>query len=410
MGNEASFPIDQPDTDEFSSIFEEVSSEIDHEYQSDAEEDESPDDSTNFQSKVPDSVASIPSIRRLFSLQKPIGRGVSGDVYLARSKQTQKLYALKRMSRSDGLNHGSFLNEIKILKALDHPNIVRLHDTYISKQHYCLTTEHCSGGSLLDKVFTVKQCSEKNAATLMRNLLEALHYLHQQNIVHRDIKLSNIVFDRPSKVKLIDFGLSERITNPEDTDTNIFGSLPYLPPEMRRIRSKHELYAGDMWSAGIVAYVLVQRSYPYRGNTVKAVLNNIKNASSLKWHKHTEVSDECKDFIQSLLHKDVSMRLTAKEALQHPWIVGNEDLSIEYVKKVKGLKSYDLQNIIVHATIDEVDKKILFCDNTKEDELSHIDVSDIDIDAILAEIEAESEEQNVALVQSAVPQTDHSFN
>eukprot|EP01083_Nonionella_stella_P069237 184441_1 len=390
MGNEASFPIDQPDTDEFSSIFEEVSSEIDDEYQSDAEEDKS-----HFQSKVPDSVASIPSIRRLFSLQKPIGRGVSGDVYLARSKQTQKLYALKRMRRSDKLNHVSFLNEINILKALDHPNIVRLHDTYISKQHYCLTTEHCSGGSLLDKVFTVKQCSEKNAATLMRNLLEALHYLHQQNIVHRDIKLSNIVFDRHSKVKLIDFGQSERITNPEDTDKNIFGSVSYLPPEMRRIRSKHELYAGDMWSAGIVAYVLVQGCYPYHGNTVKAVLSNIKNTSSLKWHKHTEVSDECKDFIQSLLHKDVSMRLTAKEALQHPWIVGN----VEYVKKV-------------NATIDEIDKKILICDNTKEDELSlsHIDVSDIDIDAILAEIEAESEEQNVALVQSAVPQTDHSFN
>lgn len=219
------------------------------------------------------------------------------------------------------------------------------------------------------KILEMRRFSERDCANFMKKILHALKYLHGKNIVHRDIKCANIVFDNPdlknSTLKLIDFGQSELITDYQEKDNCIIGSVYYLCPETTRERNKFELFAGDIWALGIVCYMLVNGVIPFYGNDIESVLKSIQK-ENLKWQNGIKLSKSCKQFISSLLNKDPSKRLTAEEALNHEWITDQAndiDLGDEYFNKLSALHFQNkLQHILVNAILSkmtESDKKTL---------------------------------------------------
>eukprot|EP01083_Nonionella_stella_P304606 1059366_1 len=230
---------------------------------------------------VPINITSVCSITDLYTIQSHIGSGVSGSVVLSQSKQTHKQYAIKHLPKSDTESRCSFLREVHALNGVNHPNIIQLNDAYESQQHYHIVIEYCSGGTLLKRLRLQQKnrFSEQESVQLIKQILSAIDHLHTNNIVHRDLKLSNIVFaDHDTHnplLKLIDFGESELITDPQRRDRNVIGSKHFLPPETNRVRKKHELFAGDMWSIGVIAYTLIEGAFPYKPTHVKSIKKTI---------------------------------------------------------------------------------------------------------------------------------------
>ena len=233
----------------------------------------------------------------------------------------------------------TFENESKILKKLQHNNIPTLIGCYIDKYNYYIATQYCKGGNLLESIKKFSHFSEKQASKYLKTIISAISYCHSLNIVHRDLKPANLVFDEPvlmnddgstSQLKIIDFGIAIEI---EDSDTNdeYTGTLVYMPPESCGMRTGLELKYGDMWSIGIIAYILVCGDLPFRENTQQKTLVSIM-MDDIVWPKDIDLSDNCKDFISRLLEKEPMYRMSADEALKHPWIamtnqVSHKDLS-----------------------------------------------------------------------------------
>ena len=193
----------------------------------------------------------VHKISQKFTYIKQLGCGASCRVLLVNeNKSPSNKYALKEMQISDQLNRLLFATEYKILQLLDgHKNIISYHSSWIDKNCYYLSTAYCSGGTMLDRIIKQGHFNEAECSEFIKNVLHGIQYMHKMNIVHRDIKCENLIFDKEGSngnVKIIDFGNSEIIKNPKQIDKILIGSLHYLPPEMlsSKIRIKEMLYKG----------------------------------------------------------------------------------------------------------------------------------------------------------------------
>lgn len=208
-------------------------------------------------------------------------------------------------------------NEISILKSLDHPNIVRAIETFDYHHRLFIVLELCSGGDL----YARDPYSERDALRIVTCLLDAISYLHHRNIVHRDLKFENIMFTDTSKhadIKIIDFGLSKKFAKDEYL-ADAVGTVYTMAPEL--VSGKYDAKA-DIWSIGVLAFMLLSSSMPFYGKTRHAVIKKVTRGkfhfSSRRWKN---VSEEAKDFVKSLLQIDPADRPQAEEALNLPWIV-----------------------------------------------------------------------------------------
>jgi len=205
-------------------------------------------------------------------------------------------------------------------------------DCYEDAEFVHIVTEKYSGGELFDvigKNTTPDGClSERRSAGIVKSLLEAVAYLHANEIVHRDIKPENILFEsnaddeeEDAPIKLIDFGLSRRHKRNEEPMTNPVGTAYYMAPEL--LEGKYDKSC-DVWSVGTIAYIMQCGYPPFNGETDPDIFDAIRRGRyhfpSRAW---SNKSDDVKDFVQCLMMRDVSRRLTAREALGHPWIVKN---------------------------------------------------------------------------------------
>jgi len=215
---------------------------------------------------------------------------------------------------------------------MKHSGIMEMIDCYEDAECVHIVTEKYSGGELFDvigKHTTPKGClSERRSARIVKSLLEAVAYLHANEIVHRDIKPENILFEsiadadeEDDSIKLIDFGLSRRHKRNEEPMTNPVGTAYYMAPEL--LEGKYDKSC-DVWSVGTIAYIMQCGYPPFNGETDPDIFDAIKRGRyhfpSRAW---SNKSDDVKDFIKCLMTRDVSRRLTAREALGHPWIVRN---------------------------------------------------------------------------------------
>lgn len=268
-------------------------------------------------------------------LSKVLGSGYSGQVHMAESKHNGDKYAVKGF-KLHGVSKDKkeeLESEAEIFLCMDHPHVARLVDVYESDEQLDLVMECMSGGELFKRVTERKRFSEKDAADATWQMLLALNYIHSHGIVHRDIKLENFLYDKEGSdhLKLIDFGFS-KIWAPNTKMALSCGTLAYVAPEVlgRSYTSKC-----DLWSLGVVVFIVLFGYMPFTG-TEEAQVRKIKDGRYTKkkdvWNR---VSSKAQDFVEKLLVVEVDKRLSAQQALEHPWIAARDqaDASKEIVSE-----------------------------------------------------------------------------
>ncbi|KAF4652731.1 Serine/threonine-protein kinase 17A [Perkinsus chesapeaki] len=224
-----------------------------------------------------------------------------------------------------------------MLSRIRHENVIRFYDFFIDRHFLYVVMERCSGGELFQKVIQMKRFCEEDAAHLCRQIMNAVAYIHKISICHRDIKGENFLLDgdpdiRSCTVKMIDFGLAT-IIYPGERLRDICGSPHYLAPELLGQDYRFEV---DLWSTGVLMYLLLYGHYPYDGSSQNDIMTKILR-SPIQWthHKYTP-SPECLDFLKRLLCRKASHRMTAVDALEHPWLAEPADESVSDSVPVPG--------------------------------------------------------------------------
>ena len=256
-----------------------------------------------------------------------IGKGAFGDVALVEHKETKQKRALKIINLGKNMTkeqESLFLTEIDVLKKLDHPNIIKILSYFRTKNRFYLLTEYCSGGELFDKIIEMNHFSEVEAALIIKQLLSAVQFIHSHGIIHRDLKPENILLDTSTKgeglfhIKLIDFGTSAYKNN-EDMLKNRYGTPYYIAPEVLSDSYDEKC---DVWSCGIILYILLSGRPPFSGKTDQEIYDKIQNSKVSFTHSKiwNFVSEDAKEFIKTLLIKDKDKRPSAEQASEHPWL------------------------------------------------------------------------------------------
>ena len=287
-----------------------------------------------------------------YELKEKLGEGAYGSVYKVQQKATNYLRAVKAIKKKC-VDSSEFYNEIEVLKALDHPNIIKLFDCYQDKSYYYMVQdksyyymveEYCSGGDLFDYIQKEKFFTEKKAGIIFNQILSAVNHLHKKKIVHRDLKPENIVLveskNKDIFIKLIDFGTS--ITIKGKNLTQELGTIYYIAPEvfMNNYNEK-----ADIWSCGIILYTMLCGHPPFCGNKENIIKSKILHSKlTFPSKEFKSVSADAKDYIKSLLSYDPKNRPSAEEALNNEWLMTMNDRG-----KAK-LSEYIISNLIRFRT------------------------------------------------------------
>lgn len=257
-----------------------------------------------------------------YQILSEIGSGSYGKVYQVRDLKTQVLRAVKIIQKIRVQDYQTFVNEINILKKLDHPNIVNIIETYETERNCFVVLEYCMGGELFARLVKQNCLSESHVAQIMKQLLSAVQYCHSNGVCHRDLKPENCLYitsEDTSEIKVIDFGLSATMTE-DDLMHDLTGTPYYIAPEM--LSGNYSLSV-DCWSLGVMMYLMLSGIPPFNGKDNNEILMNVYNASfTFRPKVFNNVSDQAKDLIVRLLTKDPSLRITAVQAYSHPWVRG----------------------------------------------------------------------------------------
>jgi len=293
-----------------------------------------------------------------YKIKKLLGEGSFGRVFLAQNIITSELIAMKQIPKTseDLLSDSEIINEIEILKNLDHPDIVRIMEFYNTEDNYYIINEYCPGGELFEQINY--QFSETQIAVMFRQILSGLAYLHSKNIIHRDLKLENILIKEIEKsretkedlfvLKIIDFGTAKIFDKNKKIKT-IVGSSYYIAPEVINKKYNREC---DLWSAGVILYMFIVGHAPFDGKTDKAIMEQVKKGNFLRNEdRWLNASKEVKDLINKLLIYEPEKRLTAMEALKHPWfkvtksnMLYNNISKEEVLNYIQNLLSYKIKS------------------------------------------------------------------
>lgn len=259
---------------------------------------------------------------------KEIGHGHYGVVRKCMDRETKVWYAIKSIRKSKVGKVDVLKREVALLKECDHPNIIQLIEVHEDQKYLHLITELCTGGELFDRIIEKTQSdeghfSERDAAQLVRDILDAIAYCHDsKGIVHRDLKPENFLFstkEEDAVIKIIDFGLSRHDDMSKGIMNTKVGTPYYVAPE---VLNREYTKSCDIWSIGVITYILLCGYPPFYGDTDNQIFDSVRTARfdfpSPDWDG---ISDNAKDFICSLLKRDPSKRLSAKEALNSAWIV-----------------------------------------------------------------------------------------
>lgn len=262
-------------------------------------------------------------IDKLYEFKTELGRGAFSIVYLATNKGTGQQYAVKVINKKDlGKDYEKNLKmEVDILKKVNHPNIIALKELFDTPDKLYLVMELVTGGELFDKIVEKGSYTESEAGQLVRKIVSAVDYLHNLGIVHRDLKPENLLLKRADndlEIAIADFGLS-KIVGQQMMMQTACGTPSYVAPEVLNASGYGKEV--DMWSIGVITYILLCGFPPFYGDTVPEIFEQIMEANFDYPEEYWgSVSKEAKDFINKLLVVDSDKRLTAGDALRHPWL------------------------------------------------------------------------------------------
>ena len=259
-----------------------------------------------------------------YDVLSQLGKGGYAKVYEVRNKLTGEIRACKHISKIHISDFSKLELEVNILIKIDHPNIIKLYEIFESKSSIYLIMEKCKGGEVFDHIYehiqSKKMYSEKNAADIFQQLMGAIEYCHNNGICHRDLKLENLLYlnegnEEDNPIKVIDFGLSQ-LFHKQKLTTPV-GTAFYLSPE---ILTGNYTEKCDIWSAGIILYILLSGDPPFKGRDEMTIYKQIAQLNfSFPDEKWRDISGEAKDLLRHMLCYE-NVRYSAKQVLEHPWL------------------------------------------------------------------------------------------
>jgi len=263
-----------------------------------------------------------------FILLEKIGFGGFATVHKGFDQLNNSLVAIKEVDRTQYLPADSSLErEVYILSEVDHSNILKLICTYVTPLKVFIVTELAAGGELLERIVEQGKFSEKDARSVIRQVLKGVEYLHMRKVVHRDLKLENILLSDQTPqaiVKIADFGLARFFADNSELRT-VCGSPLYVAPEILDIGMSSETYtpAVDMWSVGVILFILLSGNSPFENEDEQILFEKIRSGDySMDDCLWDYISAGAKDCVRALLVVNTTERMTITEALRHPWILG----------------------------------------------------------------------------------------
>ncbi|KAL2327028.1 hypothetical protein Fmac_020455 [Flemingia macrophylla] len=304
-----------------------------------------------------------------YEMGRELGRGEFGVTYLCRDKETKEELACKSISKKKlrtAIDVEDVRREVQIMRHLPpHPNVVSFKEAYEDDHAVHLVMELCEGGELFDRIVARGHYTERAAASVTRTIVQVVQMCHKHGVMHRDLKPENFLFANKKEtapLKAIDFGLSV-FFKPGERFNEIVGSPYYMAPEVLKRNYGPEV---DIWSAGVILYILLCGIPPFWAETeqgvAQAIIRSVLDFRRDPWPK---VSDNAKDLVKKMLDPDPKRRLTAQEVLDHPWLQNeNKAPNVSLGETVRTrlmqfsvmnkLKKRALRVIAEHLSIEEV--------------------------------------------------------
>jgi len=268
-----------------------------------------------------------------YNVGEEIGRGAFSVVKKAKHKKSENSFAIKFIEKKyvDKTDLVLLGREIDIMKKVNHANVLKLQEVYETDEIIALVMELVDGGELFYKIVEKGNYSEKDAAKIVRQMIQGVEYLHAQGIAHRDLKPENLLCSmdnrdeyKPFRVVIADFGLSKAFDDGNPLKTSC-GTPDYVAPEVITAEGEYDASV-DMWSCGVITYVLLCGFSPFLSLDQTGLFEKIMKAEydfpDPEW---THISENAKDFIRKLLVKERHQRYTAQQCLTHPWLNGGEN-------------------------------------------------------------------------------------
>ncbi|CAG9326259.1 unnamed protein product [Blepharisma stoltei] len=324
-----------------------------------------PKNSLTISKIVTTSLCQVP-IRSIYKFGQIIGSGHFGIVRIATFIGTNSKVAIKSIPKSSiSYNSDRLRTEIEILVQVDHPNIIRLIETYEDEKFIYIVMEYCSGGELFAKIIEAGHFDENQSKFLLKKILMAVNHLHLNNIVHRDIKPENFLFesdDKDAELKLVDFGLSNKFGKKFKNLHSKVGTPYYIAPEVLSGSYSNKC---DLWSVGIIMYTMMSGDLPFFSDTQSEIFRQILIGKyQMKDEIWNNISPEARNLIQRLMCVDPAKRLSASEALAHPWFISQSPIkfsidagmlkALQDYRKISLFQKEALMILIKHLSIHEL--------------------------------------------------------
>jgi len=295
--------------------------------------------------------------------ERKIGQGGYGSVSKATNKSTKQQRAVKTIPKSRLKDIEAFKTEVNIMKELDHPNIIRLFESFEDQRNVYLVMTLCTGGELFDRLIELGRLTEVQAAIIMQQIIRAVFYMHENSMAHRDLKPENFLFVNKDPIesavlKVIDFGLSCKFKEGEMMTAKA-GTPYYVSPQV--LQGKYDKSC-DLWSCGVIMFIMLCGYPPFYGDTDAEVLAKVKTGNFAFNNTHWKtVSEDAKDLIRRMLKMNPAERITAQEALAHVWVKNKAPKATHQPLgdgMLSNLKSFKAQNKLKKAALQVIAQQL----------------------------------------------------
>uniref|UniRef100_A0AAR2KVE7 Protein kinase domain-containing protein n=1 Tax=Pygocentrus nattereri TaxID=42514 RepID=A0AAR2KVE7_PYGNA len=257
-----------------------------------------------------------------YRLEKTLGKGQTGLVKLGVHCVTCQKVAIKIVNR-EKLSESVLMKverEIAILKLIEHPHVLKLHDVYENKKYLYLVLEHVSGGELFDYLVKKGRLTPKEARKFFRQIISALDFCHSHSICHRDLKPENLLLDEKNNIRIADFGMASLQVGDSLLETSC-GSPHYACPEVIR-GEKYDGRKADVWSCGVILFALLVGALPFDDDNLRNLLEKVKLGV---FHMPHFIPPDCQNLLRGMIEVDAAKRLTLEQIQKHTWYIGGKN-------------------------------------------------------------------------------------